>query len=160
MTCQTIQHELEGPSLDALSERTVQHLKVCTDCSAHHQMILKLTREAPHRAAFILDPNVMDRIERQARRALQVGHTQEHPVPLSTFSLPLVLAVLAFPLTVLQAWGWLRGMAFLSDGLLPDAVFFSIAFLYVTSTGMALGCLYFLIPIAIAYARQHRTETF
>ncbi|MFP6639483.1 MAG: hypothetical protein VCC04_04500, partial [Myxococcota bacterium] len=134
----------------------LEHLSRCRECTAHRALLAELQSDLLESRPSPPTEVVLARVQERARAALWAG--QRAPVFRRETFLPLVLALFALPLAVVQGWLWLQGLHFLMEAWLPFPVLAGISILYIGSVSIGLGLLYASIPIALAYSRRIEAE--
>ena len=155
MSCRATQLRLEidhvGPSAVDL-----EHLSRCRECTAHRDLLAELQSDLLESRPRPPTEAVLGRVQERARAALWAA--QRAPSFGRETFLPLVLALFALPLAVVQGWLWLQGLHLLMEAWLPFPVLAGISILYIGSVGLSLGLLYASIPFALAYSRRIQAE--
>jgi predicted anti-sigma-YlaC factor YlaD len=161
MSCQNLQQRLDQlaqqSQLQVLDPEAREHLANCAQCAAHHALLLALTADEIRAEPPPLSPQLLAAVEKRAMGALRA--TGRRAVMRWDIAAPLAVSLLALPIALGQGWLWLRGLGFLLESWLPEALVAGLAIAHIASVALTLGALYAALPLAIAFASTRLEAT-
>jgi anti-sigma factor RsiW len=161
MNCQNTQQRLdqftEQSQIQALDSETREHLASCAQCAAHHALLLALTADEIRAEPPPIPPQLLATLEERAMGALRA--TGRRRVMHWDIAAPLVVSLLALPIALGQGWLWLRGLGFVLESWLPEALVTGLVVVHIVSVALTLGALYAALPLAIAFASTRLEAT-
>ena len=155
MICEEVQRSLESADAELAGDGQ-RHLGRCEECSAHARLLEELKVALREDLTPSVAPVL---ISRSHERALAVMRSQGRAGPMDReFALACALALLAYPLILLQGWLVAVGIGFLLDGW-PTSLLYGLGFVYFSTLALSVGILYAAIPVLAGWAHARRMET-